>query len=248
MNEAERIKAQLKRSRNKELFFYIAIIIFCTVIFCVAIFNFSGSYKPDPSLYKSYDLSKDIIPEPIQKKVEEDKITLRKHGVDIEIKKLASYDITGKVEALKDFSGNFWSNFFSFKAREMTNYISPRDLTLTWGKLALDENSNSISANQSLMNGQRVVMFSYTHALKEKYGEEYIKSHLSNNHIITLDDNLKKQLMKIKVTDIVRIKGYLVDVKFSNGGSWGPSSLVRNDTGNHSCEILYAEDIVIMKK
>lgn len=248
MNEAERIKLKMKKDRNNDLIFYICIIMFFAFAICIGIVAFSNRYKPDPSLYKNYDLSKDIIPEPIQNKVEKESFTVNKYGVNIEITKLASYDITGKVEALKDFSSNFLANFFSFNAHDMSNYISPRDLTLTWGELALDENSDSIRANQSLLNGQRVVVYAYTNELLKKYGEEFIQSHLSNNHIITLNDDLKRQLMKIKVTDIVRIKGYLVDVKCSNGWTWGPSSLVRNDHGLHSCEIFYAEDIVIMPK
>ena len=84
--------------------------------------------------------------------------------------------------------------------------------------------------------------------LKSKYGEDHILSHISNNHIIALDNGLRRQLQKVKTLDIVRIKGYLVDVKCSNGVTWGPSSLTRTDDGFHSCEILYAEDIVIMPK
>lgn len=248
MNEAERIKLKIKHDRNRDLFFYICLIIFFAIAICVASIMFSNRYKPDPSLYRNYDLSKDIIPEPVQEPVEKESFKIRKYGSNIEITKLASYDITGKVEALKDFSGNFLSNFFTFQTYDMTNYISPRDVTLTWGELALDENSDSIRASQNIFNGQRVVAYAYTSELKKKYGEKFIETHLSNNHIITLNNDLKRILMKIKVTDIVRIKGYLVDVKGSNGWEWGPSSLTRTDHGLHSCEIIYAEDIVIMKK
>lgn len=248
MNEADRIKRELKKAKYKDVISYSCIIIFLALVICYFIISPSTKYTPDPSLYVNYDLSKDIIPEPVQKSVEKESFTIEKYGVDIKITKLASYDITGKVEAIKDFSTNFLSNFFSFNSGDMTNYISPRDLTLSWGELALDENTNGITANQNVLNGARVVVFSWSGKLREKYGDEYLYSHVSNNHIITLNDDLKRQLMKIKTTDIVRIKGYLVDVECSNGIKWGPSSLVRNDTGLHCCEILYAEDIVIMKK
>lgn len=248
MNEVERIKNEIRTKRNKDTLFYVCVVIFIAVALCVGIVSFSNRYKPDPSLYVSYNLKTDILPEPIQTAVDRESFSIKKHGVTINIKKLASYDITGKVEAIKDYSANFLANFFSFDAGNMADYISPRDLTLTWGELSLDANSNSIKADQNILNGQRVVVFAYTDGLKQKYGEEYIQSHLSNNHIITLNDDLKRQLMKVKVTDIVRIKGYLVDVTCSNGYKWGPSSMTRSDHGLHSCEILYAEDIVIMPK
>lgn len=55
-------------------------------------------------------------------------------------------------------------------------------------------------------------------------------------------------LSKIKLDDIVRIKGYLISVEDEWGGIWGPSSLERDDIDLHSCEIILAEDIVILNK
>lgn len=248
MNEAERIKFKLKQQRNSDLAMNICIIMCVAFALCLAITYNSKKYKPAPGLYVKYDLSKDIIPNPVQNKIKKDSFAIQKYGVDIKITKLASYDITGKVEAIKDYSTNFISNFLSFEAANMTDYISPRDLTLSWGQIALDENSNSIKADQNYLNSERVVWYTYTNELKKKYGEEYILSHISNNHVVTLDEGLKRELLKIKQADIVRIKGYLIEVSCSNGVHWGPSSLTRDDQGLHSCEILYAEDIVILNK
>lgn len=248
MNEAERIKLNLKKQRNNDLMLYICIIMFVALSICLGIVIFSNRYRPDPSLYVEYDLSKDIIPDPVQTRIEKDSFTIQRFGVDMKITKLASYDITGKVEGIKDYSSNFLANFLNFEAENMTNYISPRDLTLSWGQIALDENSNSIKADQNYLNSERVVWFTYTNDLIKKYGEEYILSHISNNHVVTLNKDLERVLLKVKQADIVRIKGYLIEVNCSNGINWGPSSLTRDDHGLHSCEILYAEDIVILNK
>lgn len=247
MTEAERIKAKLKKERYKDTFFNIMVLLVFGGIVLWFIWN-GGGYNPDKSLYVNYDLKTDLIPNPVQEDIPDESFTIRKYGVDITITKLASYDITGKVEAIKDYSTNFFSNMLSFSASNMTDYISPRDLTLSWGDIALSENSNLIQADQNYLNSQRVVWYSYKGELKSKYGEDHILSHISNNHIIALDNGLRRQLQKVKTLDIVRIKGYLVDVKCSNGVTWGPSSLTRTDDGFHSCEILYAEDIVIMPK
>ena len=245
MNEAERIKLKMKNDRNKDLMFYISIILFITFAICIGIIAFSKRYKPDESLYVNYDLSKDVIPEPVQQVIEHEEFSINKYGMKITFTKLASYDITGKVEALKDFSSSFLANFFSFNSGNFTNYISPRDLALSWGNVALDENSDTVSADQYFFNGDRRVLFSFSYELTSKYGREYVESHTSNNHIIALDDGLRRELLRIKESDVVRIIGYLVDAKCNNGWSWGPSSMSRNDTG---CEIILAEDIVIMPK
>ena len=236
------------KHKKKEMWKNIAyIIIFSCVIcaFLLQVMNFSP-YKPDPSLYKEYDLSTDIIKDPIQKSVDKETLSFKIHGVDVDITKLASYDITGKVEALKDFNTNFLANFLSFSSWDMSNYISPRDLTLSWGKIAQDDNSEYIQVNQEFFNNQRRALVNCKPQLIDKYGMDYSIEHVSNNHIIVIDKNLRSQLAKIKVTDVVRIIGYLVEVDCSNGVHWGPSSLRRNDTGGHACEIIYAEEILIM--
>ena len=244
MNQAEREKINLKKSRNNDLMFYIVVVMFIALSICIGIVSFSKRYKPDESLYIDYDLSKDVIPDPVQENVEKESFTIKKYGVNIKITKLASYDITGKVEAIKDYSPNFLANFFSFNAHDMTNYISPRDLAMSWGEIALDKNSDKIRADQNVFNGERRVLFAYP-LLTSEYQDEFVESHLSNNHVITLDSGLKRQLLKIKESDIVRIIGYLVDVDCDNGWHWGPSSMSRTDSG---CEIILAEDIVILNK
>lgn len=244
MNQAEREKIKLKKERNNDLMFYIVIIMFIALAICLSIVAFANRYKPDESLYVHYDLSEDIIPDPVQVKIEKESFSIKKYGVNIKITKLASYDITGKVEAIKDYSPNFLANFFSFNAHDMTNYISPRDLAMSWGEIALDKNADKIRADQNIFNGERRVLFAFPQLYSE-YQEEFITSHLSNNHVITLDKGLERQLLKIKESDLVRIIGYLVDVDCDNGWHWGPSSMSRTDSG---CEIILAEDIVILNK
>ena len=248
MNEAERLKEKIKIKRKSELMYWCFFIVVVTVGLCYIILQSANTYKPDPSLYVKYNLSEDIIPNPVQNMIEKESFVIRKYGVDIKITKLASYDITGKVEGIKDYSSNLFSNFLNFESAKMADYISPRDLAVSWGEIALKKNSGFIEADQYCLNQDRVVYYKYTNDLIKEYGEEYILSHISNNHVVTLNKDLERELLKIKVTDIVRIKGYLIDVSCSNGYRWGPSSMTREDKGLHSCEILLAEDIVIMNR
>ena len=59
MNQAEREKINLKKSRNNDLMFYIVVVMFIALSICIGIVSFSKRYKPDESLYIDYDLSKD---------------------------------------------------------------------------------------------------------------------------------------------------------------------------------------------
>lgn len=243
MTEVEKIKQKRKKELTGNIVFVLIVaILFITIIIAVSN-KISNKYEPDSSLYVKYDLSKDKIPEPKQKMITPESFTINRYGVDITIKKIATYDITGKVEAVKDFSSNIIANIFSFNSSDMTKYISPKDIALSWGEMALDENSEDIWASQDVFNGERRVLYRYTGDLISKYNKEYIESHISNNHIIALDDGIRNVLKNIETADVVRIVGYLVEVDCSNGWHWGPSSTSRKDEG---CEIIYAEDIVIM--
>lgn len=249
----EKSREKRIKEKNKNLIINIIIIIlvgfFVYFILYLLIFDPRQTrYSVNEDLYVSYNLEKDLIPDPVQHNIQKEKFTEKVRGIDIEITKLASYDITGKVEAIQDYGTNFLSGLLSFKGSNVIDYISPRDLTLSWGKIALNENSRHVYANQYYMNDNRVVWLSWDKELKEKYSEDYIVSHISNDHIITLNKGLRNELSKVRVGQIVRMQGYLVSVKASNGITWGPSSLSRSDTGNGACEILYLEDFLIMKK
>ena len=245
-----KIKTPKEEERDRKValiknIIYIIILAVVAYVFLyfILIDNIFNSYKPDESLRIKYDLSQDIIPDPIQKKVPEEHITLNVRDVDIDVKKLASYDITGKVEAIKEYNTNAIANFLSFKGKNIYDYISPIDITLSWGKVALDENANHFYSNQYITNTYRAVLSSWDAELDNKLGNDYIGTHFSNNHLISLDKGIRNEFTKVKVGQVIRIQGYLVYVEDAQGGHWGPSSLVRDDTG---CEIIYVEKFLIM--
>lgn len=243
-----------KKNSNLKLFSNILSVIVISIIFIVLINvlfeNVFNRYKQNENLIINYDLSKDLIPEPVQKNISPEYVDLEVRGLTLNVKKLAEYDITGKVEAIQEYSTNLFASFLSGRGKDPFNYISPIDLSLSWGKIAMSDNSSHFIANQYYLNSSRVVWFSADNYLTEKFGKDYICSHFSNNHIVTLDSNFRNMLSKVKIGDIVRLKGYLVYITYVNKdgsyGAWGPSSLTRTDVGGHACEILYLEDMAIM--
>jgi hypothetical protein len=63
-------------------------------------------------------------------------------------------------------------------------------------------------------------------------------------HMIPAQDWIWKKLKGVRVGDIVRLQGKLVDIDHPSGWHWR-TSLRRDDTGGGSCEIMYLEDIEI---
>ena len=246
-SKEERLKERRVTLIKNIIFIIILAIILYLLIYTFIIYPIFSGYHRDESLNVSYNLYKDLIPDPIQKSVNKETFTEKVRGVDINITKLAYYDITGKVEAIQNYSTNPISNMLSFKGTNVIDYISPIDLTLSWGEIALDKNSNHIASDQYYLNRDRVVQTTWDGVLASEFSRDFIISHFSNNHVISLDRGIRNEFSKVKVNQIVRIQGYLVKVECSNGITWGPSSLTRTDEGLHACEIIYVEKFLIMK-
>ena len=249
-----------KKKENKALsqtvnLLYISFVITLFIVLIYVVFTkFFGSVSissEEKGMVASYNLLHDDLPDPVQKKIPEQGLRLEVAGTEVSIVELATYDITGKVEAIQDYSSSIAGSTLAHTALggAVIDKISPRDISLSWGFLARsDENIyDHVTFTQQVQ--KRYVYWGFDNYLKEKYGEHQIKTHFSNNHIIPKDDHARKALMSLKVGDIVRVTGYLVEVKVLQNGStiatWGPSSLVRDD---HDCEIIYAEHVVKQKR
>ena len=238
------------------LYIAFAITLFIILIYVIITkaFGSASTSSVEKTMVASYNLMHDDIPEPIQQKISEQGIRLDESGTEVSIIELATYDITGKVEAIEDYSTSIIGSTLAHDSLGggVINKISPRDLTLSWGFLARSDDNvaDHISISQNIM--QRRVMLGFDSYLVNKYGKDKLIRSISNNHVIPIDDHEKNNLMSLKIGDIVRITGYLVDVKVLKGrqtiATWGPSSLSRSDMDDHACEIIYAEHIVKQKR
>jgi hypothetical protein len=112
--------------------------------------------------------------------------------------------------------------------------LSPFDLALGWGRMSDEDVLASIKIKQS---GR----FYYWSVKKFPIPRKEIERGSANTHIIPADDDIEKQLRKVRKGHIVDIKGYLVKVTAKDGWRW-KSSLTRKDTGAGACEVLFAEE------
>lgn len=53
---------------------------------------------------------------------------------------------------------------------------------------------------------------------------------------------MKKQLLAVRRHDLVTLEGYLVEVAGPEGYHWR-SSLTRDDTGGHACEVMWVTSV-----
>jgi len=116
--------------------------------------------------------------------------------------------------------------------------LSPLDLALGWGVMSDQAVLDRIEISQ----GSRWYYTRYD--LPAPVSDQAIIHNSGNMHMIPAQNRISKKLKGIRVGDIVRLQGMLVDVDHPSGWRWR-TSLSRGDTGGGSCEIVYLEDIEI---
>ena len=115
--------------------------------------------------------------------------------------------------------------------------VSPVDLTLGW----------RIMSNQEILDGLRIYHMRRAYAWMPRDGrlpasEADIIAHSANMHMVPSTPELADSLRAIHAGDLVDIRGYLIEIKFPDGGIWR-SSLTRTDTGNGACELVWVDDV-----
>lgn len=185
-----------------------------------------GSYSYE-ILYSSILLN-EFIEEPVQVNFDTAlNLTVQGKDQEVQLELLASYDIHAIVKSV---------NYFD---QDLASQISPVDLALAWG----DINNPSIDKYVEYSQKDRWYFFSVN--TKAPVPIEYVDYYSANTHIVPANDNIKEVLMNVEAEDYVHLSGYLINAYFENG--YWKTSLIRSDTGDGSCEIMYVTSIRLTK-
>ena len=145
---------------------------------------------------------------------------------DYELTLRAEFKIRARVLSREDYS---WGNEAD---------LSPVDLALGWG----------VMSDQAILDRIKISQHSrwyYTrYELPAPISDREIIQNSGNMHMVPAHNWIRKKLKGVRVGDIVRLRGRLVDIDHPSGWHWR-TSLSRNDSGGGSCEIVYLEDFEI---
>ncbi|NNC99437.1 MAG: hypothetical protein HKN85_04570 [Gammaproteobacteria bacterium] len=114
--------------------------------------------------------------------------------------------------------------------------LSPIDLTLGWGRMS-DE---SVLAKLSISQSNRWYRWQ---AQELPIPRREIETHSANMHLIPADSSVERALNRIRKGELIELHGQLVSVSSDDGWQW-TSSLTRNDTGAHACELILVESVI----
>jgi hypothetical protein len=140
------------------------------------------------------------------------------------LKPRAHYDITARVLSTERY------RFDPLAA------LAPEDLALGWGPMSDNRVLQTLDISQS---GR---FYWWRPHSDSPVSPDIIITHSANTHVIPADSNIKRQLERLRVGEVVRLTGTLVDGT-RDDGAWVHTSLSRSDTGAGACEVLLVESV-----
>ncbi len=143
-----------------------------------------------------------------------------------EIQPVARYEIRAKVLSIERYR----------IGREAD--LSPVDFALGWGPMS----DNAITKQLAISQGSRFYHYSWRGDPPIDPAE--IVRNSANTHLVPADDNVKARLFAVRKGEIVMLKGYLINVRHSDGWRWH-SSLTREDSGAGACELMWVAEAAI---
>ncbi len=140
----------------------------------------------------------------------------------------ADYDITARILSSENYRFDALAD------------LIPEDLALGWGPMS----DNRVLADFDI--SQSVRFYTWRPRGPLPIARESVIRHSANTHVIPADAHVRAQLEALRVGDVVRLTGTLVDGKRDDGASLH-TSLTRLDSGPGACEIMLVQSVALLR-
>ena len=146
-----------------------------------------------------------------------------RHG-DTTLQPLADFEIEARVLSREDYMFDAGAS------------LAPTDLALGWGRMSDSAVIDALEISQSAR------YFSYRWRSVPPIPPAEIVRSATNLHAIPADAAIGRELARVRVGEVVELRGRLVEASRANGWRWR-SSLSREDSGAGACELMLVESI-----
>jgi hypothetical protein len=159
-------------------------------------------------------------------------IAYEQHGHRVTLQPRARYHLTAyAVET-------------SRKLLDEWDWAVPLDVAVVWGPIA----DPRVLKRMKFHLTDRYVSYFWEPAGAGEQPPPF-RNHIANNHLIPATDEVKKDLDRIKIGDLVTLSGQLVDLEIKDGAGkvvrQARTSLRRDDEGSGACEQMWVESVEI---
>ncbi len=193
-----------------------------------------GTYVAKP-LEGPLTVEKAVRRDPIQEDISASAFQFDYRGHSYDVQPVATYEISGLVVTHNDVSS-------LFDAYHTSDSVDFRDLCLVWG----------VNVTSGIY--RRAKFFSMPWSCHVTFQDEnaadsFVETQLSNNHLLTANDEVRKSILRMQVGDQVRLQGKLVNyAPLGHPERMRRTSTIREDTGNGACEVLWVESAEILRR
>lgn len=142
---------------------------------------------------------------------------------EFELTPRASYDISARVLSVEPYRMDGGAK------------LSPLDFAVGWGPMS----DSAVLEHFRISQGARFFTL-YPDETAIDLATALRGS--ANMHLIPATARVRGMLGKVRRGNVVRLRGFLVNVRGPNGYAWN-SSLTRDDTGDGACELFYVEAV-----
>jgi hypothetical protein len=139
----------------------------------------------------------------------------------------AHYEITARILSREDYRFDPLSE------------LVVEDLALGWGRMS----DNRVLAAFEVTQSAR--FYSWRPLESLPIPRQEVIEHSANTHVIATDAHVGSQLKRLRVGQVVRLTGSLVD-GLRDDGAWIHTSLTRSDSGAGACEVMLVEDVEVL--
>ena len=205
---------------------------FNTLFFFLSILLMVVSYNNRNEFPVELGVGGQSLVDPLQIPVSKAPFSTIVDKIKYEVKPLFSYEISGVVVSVKKHG------IGSYLHKLSNDKLNIADLCVVWGK-----NTQGLDLNNfSFRSGQFTCFFQTDHP---ESWRQFNKSQLSNNHLLTDNDEIRASISDVRIGDEIHLSGWLAQYKNQTGFSRGTST-TRLDTGNGACETIFLTDFDIV--
>ena len=200
-----------------------------TIFFLSVVLHIYSSFQKNILPPKS-EIKEELFKEPVQKLTQTGSFDITRKGIKYTIVSKYSYELYGLVVSY--FNADTWWNIYHEKWKDN---INKKDICVIWGDNIRTEayrkmkfSSTSFEAHYSTRDAQA-------------WGD-FRSEALSNNHLLSDDNEIGKQIMKVERGDQIFMRGYLAEYSHSNNSFKRGTSITRADSGAYACETVFVVD------
>ena len=202
-----------------------------TAFFFASLISLAVSFWVTKQLPVVEEVVAEMQNEPVQKQTTKRPFDFDYRGETYLVEPMAEYELWGVVVTHNDITG-------MTDITHTEDSVDIKDICVVWGENIQSNDYRDVSYS----SGDFTCFYSY------KYPMQFYHNQLSNNHLLSDNEQVRDTIHQVNIGDQVHLKGMLVNYASASRPEWKrKSSLIRNDTGRRACEVVFVNEFEILK-